>query len=142
MSFILRFFLSTGPCPTGVELFSCFSPPCGTAMCTNFPDATCRESFCGGCFAHFFDEDGRNVTLGCESQTCLDGSPRVQCLTDPCDGRTCPEVSDARCVSNYCGGCDHSFEDAIGRVVTDQCSRCKLSCLQKYNKYRICSISC
>lgn len=113
-------------CPPGVELFSCLTDPCATASCPSFRDATCTSTYCGGCFAHFFF-GGNNVTNDCEPRTtCPDGSSMVQCLTDPCVGKSCPEFTDARCVSNYCGGCNHIFENADGRDVTGQCTRCKL----------------
>ena len=116
----------TGTCPPGVDQFLCFADPCQVNSCPNFPEATCRSSFCGGCFASFFDSDGNNVTDRCSTRpTCEDGTEMVDCFRDPCDDRTCPEFPEARCVSDFCGGCNFRFVTGDGEDVTRQCQRCE-----------------
>lgn len=40
---------------------------------------------------------------------CPEGVPIVACKKDPCDGLTCNGYRDAKCVSNFCGGCNADF---------------------------------
>ena len=119
-------------CPDGTAESSCLPNPCSTATCPNIPDASCVPNFCGGCFAHFFDEDGINVTTRCQADACPDGTFVALCLADPCVGKTCPEYLEATCVPNYCGGCNHMFVDAGGRDVTGECTRCKFNTIMLY----------
>ena len=51
---------------------------------------------------------------------CDDGSTPVQCLKNPCQVSSCPSVADARCVVDYCGGCNARWI-LNGQEVTDQC---------------------
>ncbi len=100
----------------------CSANPCDISTCPNIPDAKCVPNFCGGCNADYFDGDGNNVTDRCEMrETCEQGSPVVRCFMDPCDVASCPQFPDAKCVSNYCGGCNYDFVDSSGDMVP-QCN--------------------
>ena len=57
---IIRTLSSTG-CPEGVEEFVCLTAPCTVNTCTAHPDATCRDNYCGGCNAEFYDANGNQV---------------------------------------------------------------------------------
>ena len=35
----------------------------------------------------------------------------VRCFADPCTVTRCPAYPDARCLANYCGGCNAVFYD-------------------------------
>ena len=52
-------------CPPDQPLAKCFAAPCKVATCPAHPDATCREEYCGGCIARFFDSNGNEVTDTC-----------------------------------------------------------------------------
>ncbi|XP_076805715.1 uncharacterized protein LOC143449410 [Clavelina lepadiformis] len=56
--------LSLGPygCPLDKPLVFCFAPPCQFASCPRYPQAKCIESYCGGCFATFYTDDGTELT--------------------------------------------------------------------------------
>ena len=45
----------------------------------------------------------------------------VSCLIDPCKLAKCPAFPDAKCVSEFCGGCNARFFNAEGEEVTDKC---------------------
>lgn len=47
---------------------------------------------------------------------CTDGSDPVHCFVDPCQVSTC-DVDGARCVANYCGGCNAEWYDPMGAPV-------------------------
>ena len=49
----------------------------------------------------------------------LSGWP-VNCLVNPCQFASCPNVCGATCVADYCGGC-HARWLLHGMEVTDQC---------------------
>ena len=44
----------------------------------------------------------------------------VHCLVDPCKVSTCPAIPKAKCISDFCGGCNARFF----LEVTDQCNIC------------------
>ena len=47
----------------------------------------------------------------------------MNCLADPCDVNFCPAHPDAKCVSDFCGGCNAQFFGPGGEVeVTDTCN--------------------
>ena len=52
--------------------------------------------------------------------TCPPDKPPVNCFVNPCKFAKCPAHPNARCVSDFCGGCNaRFFED--GEEVTDTC---------------------
>ena len=53
---------------------------------------------------------------------CPPNAPIVNCFTDPCDVTSCNNYPNAKCVSNYCGGCNAQFF-VDGIDVTKQCGR-------------------
>ena len=55
--------------------------------------------------------------------TCPPDKPRVYCFVDPCQVTTCPAHPEARCVSDFCGGCNARFFDDEGNEVTKSCSK-------------------
>lgn len=58
------------------------------------------------------------------STACPHGVPIYNCFIDPCTTASCPNYPQARCVSNYCGGCNYNFFDSAGTDVTDRCCKC------------------
>ena len=58
------------------------------------------------------------------STACPPGVPIYNCFVDPCTTASCPNYPQARCVSNYCGGCNYNFFDSAGTDVTDRCCKC------------------
>ena len=57
----LTIILSYTGCPEGIEEFVCLTAPCTVNTCTAHPDATCRDNYCGGCNAEFYDANGNKV---------------------------------------------------------------------------------
>ena len=51
--------------------------------------------------------------------TCPPGTPQVRCAADPCKTKTCPNNPDAKCVANYCGGCNAEFFDEDDERIED-----------------------
>ena len=62
------------------------------------------------------NDDGR-CRLECTDSPCPPGVSQVRCLSAPCDVENCDQVPDARCVNDYCGGCNAYFFDAAGHPV-------------------------
>ena len=62
--------------------------------------------------------------------TCPPDKPRVYCFVDPCQVTTCPTHPEARCISDYCGGCNARFFDDEGNEVTKSCSKCGYSIIK------------
>ena len=48
---------------------------------------------------------------------CPPGAPVAMCSGDPCDLASCPAHPSARCVPNFCGGCNAVFYDRKGKKV-------------------------
>lgn len=48
---------------------------------------------------------------GCERThgECPENKPTSACKIDPCDAATCAKYPQAKCASNYCGGCSAEF---------------------------------
>ena len=55
--------------------------------------------------------------------TCPPDKARVYCFVDPCQVTTCPAHPEAKCVSDFCGGCNARFFDDKGSEVTKSCSK-------------------
>ena len=55
--------------------------------------------------------------------TCPPDKPHVYCFVDSCQVTTCPAHPEARCVSDFCGGCNARFFDDEGNEVTKSCSK-------------------
>ena len=36
------------------EIANCFLQPCLFAQCPGYPNAVCKDNYCGGCFADFY----------------------------------------------------------------------------------------
>ena len=85
----------------------CFADPCQVNKCQAYPDAKCKANFCGGCYADWYLN---NVKVDCnkpvETKSCL--FP-VQCFVEPCKFASCTAYPNAKCVNNYCGGCNAFF---------------------------------
>lgn len=41
-------------CPDNQPVANCASSPCSMATCASYPDASCVDNYCGGCFADFY----------------------------------------------------------------------------------------
>lgn len=48
-------------CPSGVPVSMCSGNPCEGKHCATDRTAVCKPSFCGGCFAKFYDSKGEEV---------------------------------------------------------------------------------
>ncbi len=44
------------------------------------------------------------------------------CFSNPCHVSSCPNSPSARCVPNFCGGCNAHYFDSDGNNVTDRCN--------------------
>ncbi|KAJ8300356.1 hypothetical protein KUTeg_021875 [Tegillarca granosa] len=105
-------------CPDGKEPVKCLVQPCSVNKCPKYPDAVCKDSYCGGCKARFFDKNNNEVTMDCMAMpvkkqnvhvkpgTCpklADGTMGTcvkECKYDnDCDGAT----GNKKCCSNGCG---------------------------------------
>lgn len=65
---------------------------------------------------------------------CPIGTLPVYCLINPCQYASCPALEDAKCVADYCGGCNARWI-LNGREVTDQCEgRNYYQCLHMRSK--------
>ncbi|XP_055340833.1 uncharacterized protein LOC129589926 [Paramacrobiotus metropolitanus] len=125
-------------CAPGIPICLPLIDPCdprANNTCPNFPNAQCRSSLCGGCFALWY-VNGQDVTQQCRGNAtittnapptgcppennCPMGVPGVQCFVEPCAGKTCPKNAYAKCCNNYCGGCNAYFY-ANGVNVTGSC---------------------
>ena len=47
----------------------------------------------------------------------------TNCFVDPCTVNSCPAYPNARCVSNYCGGCNAVFYDNNNELTVQQCTQ-------------------
>lgn len=54
--------------------------------------------------------------------TCPPDKPPVNCFANPCQVTSCPAHPEARCESDFCGGCNARFFDDQDKEVTDSCS--------------------
>ncbi|CAF1224435.1 unnamed protein product [Rotaria sordida] len=106
----------SAPCPPGQTEVQCFVDPCQVAKCPAYPNAKCVSNYCGGCNALWYNSDGTLVNCN-KSSSCPPGQSEVQCLVDPCQGATCPACPNAKCVSNYCGGCHALWYKSDGTPV-------------------------
>ena len=43
-------------CPPGAPVAMCSEDPCEGRTCKEHKNALCRPSYCGGCFAKFYDQ--------------------------------------------------------------------------------------
>lgn len=48
-------------CPPGAPVAMCSADPCQGQSCAGHPDAVCKPSFCGGCFAKFYNTSGKEI---------------------------------------------------------------------------------
>ena len=48
-------------CPAGVPVAMCSNNPCDGKTCLANKAAICRPSYCGGCYAKFYDSHGHKV---------------------------------------------------------------------------------
>ena len=62
----------------------------------------------------------------CPCAECEDGEERVFCLRRPCEDAVCPELPEATCVDDYCGGCNVRWM-LEGEDVTERCCKSHLS---------------
>ncbi|XP_066910253.1 uncharacterized protein [Clytia hemisphaerica] len=49
-------------CLPGVPVAMCSSNPCKDKICEQHTNAVCKPSYCGGCFATFYDAEGNQLT--------------------------------------------------------------------------------
>nr|XP_006822461.1 PREDICTED: neurogenic locus notch homolog protein 1-like [Saccoglossus kowalevskii] len=94
-------------CPPGVPVVSCIINPCQDARCPADRTAVCKENYCGGCIAEFFDTSGNKVNCEVEEKpgTCpvvQDSSEAVGLCVELCISDSDCAGSD-KCCSNGCG---------------------------------------
>jgi len=148
-------------CPDGKDPVVCVAQPCSFQE-TQCPEAAyCFDDYCGGCNAHYYNLDGRQICSNCEPETCKmkcqygfkrdkngceycecnecpAGVPLVNCFARPCDveASKCPEA--ASCYDDYCGGCHAHFLDAEGNEICNkkECPEvmCALFCEDGYEQ--------
>lgn len=58
--------ISGEKCPPGAPVAMCADDPCKGKSCTLYVDAVCKPSYCGGCYAKFYDASG--VQVKCEKE--------------------------------------------------------------------------
>ncbi|KAL6066238.1 Bowman-Birk type wound-induced proteinase inhibitor WIP1 [Balamuthia mandrillaris] len=103
-----------GLCPDGSEPVNCLVNPCSNPPPEDCPlakYAECVPNYCGGCFRNYISH-GMEVCDDPNLGLCPDGSAPVNCLVDPCSlppPSDCPEAAEAKCVANYCGGCNRDY---------------------------------
>ncbi|CAF2123414.1 unnamed protein product [Rotaria magnacalcarata] len=102
-----------GGCPRGKPMVYCLIDPCTTSTCPGDKSATCTANYCGGCNAIWTSANGKPA----KCSTCPSDHGVVQCFVDPCKDKTCPKYPDAKCVANYCGGCNDEWFLANGQQV-------------------------
>ncbi|CAG5123263.1 unnamed protein product, partial [Candidula unifasciata] len=106
---VTKFCPSSPPkCPDGNPPVQCFVAPCTNKTCPAYPEAKCVEDYCGGC-NFFFVYNNTNVTSQCAGDLCPAGVKTFNCFVAPCDVSTCPRYPNARCVDDYCGGCNARY---------------------------------
>ena len=106
-------------CPVDKPQVNCGRAPCSAATkCRADPTATCKNNYCGGCNADFFNKDGKRINC---NTGCPISKPLVYCAINPCRTAKCEAYPDAKCVPNYCGGCFAEFYDAHGNRVNCKC---------------------
>ncbi|CAF0848071.1 unnamed protein product [Rotaria sordida] len=112
------FGLPTGmiQCPPDKPMVHCIVDPCSTSTCPGDKNATCISNYCGECNALWYKADGTPANCT-KSSSCPPGQSKVQCFVDPCQEATCPAYPDAKCISNYCGGCKAEWFTSSGEQV-------------------------
>eukprot|EP01097_Dermamoeba_algensis_P001600 TRINITY_DN159_c0_g1_i7.p1 TRINITY_DN159_c0_g1~~TRINITY_DN159_c0_g1_i7.p1 ORF type:complete len:556 (+),score=136.46 TRINITY_DN159_c0_g1_i7:38-1705(+) len=115
---------SNSKCPPGVRTVNCFVDPCQTPAPEGCSFAKCVPNFCGGCNRKFFDESGNEVCTApkptivpTSDSKCPPGVRTVNCFIDPCQTPAPQGCSFAKCVPNFCGGCNRKFFDESGNEV-------------------------
>ncbi|XP_060084701.1 kielin/chordin-like protein [Ylistrum balloti] len=83
------------------------------------PDRICCPTACGGtvCKKPVSLPDPNPLPTPCPPDV-----PMAFCTFIPCEKETCPNHPQAKCVDNYCGGCNAKFY-LNGRDVTNTCKQ-------------------
>jgi len=103
-------------CPPGVREVNCFVDPCLNQVCPANPTAECISNYCGGCNAIWLTSNGKQARCNRKRKSrCPSGQKEVQCFKDPCQRQQCPADPSAKCISNYCGGCNFSWKKLNGK---------------------------
>ncbi|XP_038049719.1 uncharacterized protein LOC119723228 [Patiria miniata] len=96
--------------------------PCSPNPCLNggICDSSSGDGYRCDCPEEYIGEH-------CEERAsnCPPGVEMAHCFVDPCQFAACAADPTATCVSNYCGGCNHEFQDSNGNPVdcsVDPCS--------------------
>ncbi|UJR08614.1 hypothetical protein I4U23_012873 [Adineta vaga] len=107
---------SKSECPTGVQKVACFVDPCFMKTCQTDSTLKCISDYCDGCNAKWMKPNGETTQCPPKKKSrCPFGQKEVQCFKDPCQGETCPRDPSAKCISNYCGGCNFSWKKSNGK---------------------------
>ncbi|XP_030844718.1 latent-transforming growth factor beta-binding protein 2 isoform X2 [Strongylocentrotus purpuratus] len=100
------------------ETYSVFRHPCDLeeSLCPGYPEPPYRPG--GPPIAGCFCSEGLLRHNGqCISPVDCPPCNVVSCKVDPCLLATCGASPNARCMSNYCGGCNFTFYDSQCREV-------------------------
>ncbi len=105
----------SGACEYPVD---CFQDPCIEASCPAYPNAECVSTYCGGCYADFYNTNGELIT-NCGDGTSCPGDNPAGCFQNGCpDGYECVDDWENSCVSSNC-----SCDGFTGQwVCTDDCN--------------------
>ncbi|XP_076804662.1 P-selectin-like [Clavelina lepadiformis] len=83
-------------CPPGSPQVRCAYPPCRGARCPAYPDAVCRDNYCGGCDFDFYRlQNGKPRKLSrrdCIEKLCSNENCKLACRNTKC-----PAYPDAIC---------------------------------------------
>ena len=97
----------------------CFADPCQVNTCPEFPDAICKASYCGGCFANFYDGNGEIIEKCNSDKQCLVSGQVFTSCGSKCD-KTCDNpdpVCTEACVSR-CECPQHAPIQHEGKCIT------------------------
>ena len=94
-------------------------PSCSTCLRSN--RVICTLIACRKLFKQWRSIASNYSFFSAPPPTCPPDKPPVNCFVDPCQFAKCPAHPNAKCVSDFCGGCNaRFFEDS--EEVTDTCS--------------------
>ncbi|XP_006815798.1 uncharacterized protein LOC100375670 [Saccoglossus kowalevskii] len=122
-------------CPDNQQFVQCTAKPCDVTQCAFDPNAICRDNYCGGCFAEFYDANGMNIDCD-EKRPCTfrDGHdyPHGELLEGSeedgdCNSCTCSNGVWS-CTNIYCGDATSCYYSDMaykqGEYRPNECNTC------------------
>ena len=100
---------------------TCFEEPCAVKKCLIYPNAQCRNSYCGKCKA-VFSVNGREVDCG--EFSCRDFISSLSCVSvclfsGSCDGRNANALASYRSSRRILSWIQIKSEQKTGAVQSD-----------------------